>query len=93
MTKEEILEKYNDPFVDCIYGYMYGQPYINVVSAGKTEKRPDEIIRIEKSALKLSKNNDCFIYVWGWPGPDYNTYWFSDYGKTWAFSEEEIEFL
>jgi hypothetical protein len=30
------------------------------------------------------------IYIWGWPGPDYNFYKFSDYGETWAFTKEEL---
>ena len=33
----------------------------------------------------------ALIYIWGWPGPDGNTYLFSDYGRTWAFTKEEME--
>ena len=28
--------------------------------------------------------------MWGWPGPDYNIYYFKDYGYTWAFDREEL---
>lgn len=37
------------------------------------------------------ENWDYFAYIWGWPGPDYNTYYFRDYGQTWAFSIEDFE--
>lgn len=29
-------------------------------------------------------------YEWGWSGPDFNRYFLSGYGKTWALTEEEI---
>lgn len=59
---------------------MYGSRTIN-----------DEIIEINKSDLTLGKNGDCFIYVWGFPGPDVNIYDFKEYGETWAFSKDEIK--
>ena len=88
MNNDRILELYNSPEVTSIYGFMYGLPYVNVAGGGK---RPDKIIEIDKSSLILGKNKDCFVYVWGWPGPDSNIYRFSDYGVTWAYSKDEIE--
>lgn len=91
MTNEKILEWYNtvNPN-DKIYGFMYGYPTINICRHGTTYQEPDKIISISKLDLKLSKNQDCFIFIWGWPGPDANLYKFKDYGVTWAFSEEEL---
>lgn len=89
MTNEEILSRYNSAECDVIYGFMYGEPYIFVGGNPRTY-RPDEIIEIEKSNLRLGKNKNCFIFVWGWPGPDANIYYFKDYGRTWAFSPGEI---
>ena len=89
MTNEKILEWYNTSNPnDKIYGFMYGYPTINICRHGTTYQEPDKIISISKLDLKLSKNQDCFIFIWGWPGPDANLYKFKDYGVTWAFSEE-----
>lgn len=87
MTKEKILEMYNNPSVEAIYGFMYGQPFIEYADGSQ---KPDKVIQILKSELRLSKDKDSFFYVWGWPGPDYNQYKFKDYGKTWVFTDKEL---
>ena len=66
-----------------IYGYMYGQRTFNI----PLEK---DITFIPKDCLQIGKHKDCFIYVWGWPGPDANIYYFKDYGKTWSFCKEDL---
>lgn len=60
------------------YGTMYGNKW-------------DEIIEINKKEIKFCKNEDAFYYVWGWPGPDVNIYYFKDYGITWAFNMEDFK--
>ena len=65
------------PFYGCMYGY-----------AGVGEK----IISMSVNAICISKTEDCFYYVWGYPGPDYNIYKFSDYGKTWACSIYDFKY-
>jgi hypothetical protein len=40
--------------------------------------------------LEIGIHADCFIYVWGWPGPDANIYEFKDYGKTWSFYKKDL---
>ena len=77
MTKEEILKWYNDEQSDTITGSMYGFP-------------TDRFIEIEKSSLILDKNNEAFIHIWGWPGPDFTLYYFKDYGKTWYIDSKEM---
>ena len=86
MTEQEILEWYYSDDCSPIYAYMYGKPWINVCN--RLER--DRVIDIEKKELKLGADKNCFIFVWGYPGPDYNVYNFEDYGITWAFKEEEI---
>lgn len=83
MSNSEILDKWYNPYIKSIYGFMYGEPYL-------TGKQKDKIIEIEKKDCSLSEDEDSLIFIWGWPGPDYNIYYFGDYGRTWAFSEEEI---
>ena len=50
----------------------------------------DQIIEIKTSELRWSDDKEEFIYVWGYPRPDYNTYTRKTYGKGWAFSKNEI---
>ena len=71
-----------------IYGFMYGHPYIN---DGHNSR--DKIIFIPAKNLQLTSNPNgyAFFYQWGWPGPDWNIYNFSDYNKTWSFNKEELE--
>jgi hypothetical protein len=66
---------------------MYGQRYL---SYGNGTKKLDKVIKISKEELELSVDEDCFIFRWGWPGPDINFYYFKDYGETWAFTEGEL---
>jgi hypothetical protein len=82
MTNKEILDIYNSDNTKNIYGYMYGKKF--------DDKNLNKIIEIDKESLDIGRNKDRFFYVWGYPGPDYNVYLFKDYGKTWAFSREEI---
>ena len=92
-TNTQILNWYkNAPDTDCIYGYMYGQPTILVHTLTGLVEKPDEIVSIKKRSLYLSKDEDCFIYIWGMPGPDANFYEFKDYGVTWAFTKDELCF-
>lgn len=85
MIKDIILSRLAT--ADHIYGYMYGQPYIY---NGETY-RPDKIIKIKTSDLTIGKNS--LVYVWGFPGPDANIYYFSDYGITWAFTYNKIKHI
>ena len=89
LSEQGIMEKINS--CECIYGYLY--------CAGHSAC--GNIIKIKKSDLKLEQNRIplnredfkklAFIYAWGWPGPNFNTYYLEDYGKTWAFTEEELQ--
>ena len=63
-----------------IWAYMYGKPF------GKDWT--DVLVRIDVSKLHFYKNQ--FDYIWGYPGPDMNTYYLKDYGKTWCFYHKEM---
>lgn len=87
MDNKQIIEKYESESVKSIFGYMFGKPFI-ISNLGI---RKDRIIEIRKECLELGESGTSFVYVWGMPGPDFNIYWFSDYGITWAFTKEELE--
>ena len=76
--KEEVMKH------DFIYSLMY--------SSYKIDSCPleEQIVKIETSKLKWYKDDEGFIYIWGWPGPDANSYKRSTYGKGWAYTKEEI---
>lgn len=88
MTNNEIRRLFYSPSTK-FYGTMYGNPY--------WKYEWDKIIEIEKKDIKICANADAFYYVWGWPGPDANFYYFKDYGITWTFNindfirKEEVE--
>lgn len=61
-----------------MYGGQYG------------ENEWDKILEINKKDIKFCQNEDAFYYIWGWPGPDVNLYYFKDYGLTWAFNKNDF---
>jgi hypothetical protein len=73
-SKLAIIQAYLNGF----YGTMYG------MSSDK-----DKVIHVEQGSLFIGISGDL-LYVWGWPGPDYNRYKPDDYGNTWALFEHEI---
>lgn len=81
MTNNEIRYKFYSP-KNKFYGTMYGGPY------GESEL--DKILEINKKDIKFCQNKDAFYYIWGWPGPDVNFYYFKDYGLTWAFNKNDF---
>lgn len=70
---------------DIVYITMYGM-----------HKSKDRVIKIKtkeiyKFVFDWDNKGPAFIYLWGWPGPDGNTYMIDDYGETWALTREELE--
>lgn len=86
MTGKQILERLSSGSEQSIFGFMYGKPYVNT---NRGVER-DRVIEISVDSLDIIEEESCLFYVWGFPGPDYNVYYFSDYGKTWAFSKDEL---
>ena len=83
----QLIETFQSIDTKYIYAYMYCSSHQGM---GDIIQIPKEDLKFFDSK-KLRKYSPYLIYVWGWPGPDYNTYYFQDYGKTWAFSKEELE--
>lgn len=79
-NKEEIIQKFNE--AEYIYIWAYAQ---------KQWRAADWFFKIEKEKLTLSKDKEFFWFRFGYPGPDYNDYYFDDYGYTWAFTKEELD--
>ena len=63
---------------------MYSPTRVNFLSL------EEQIIKIETSELQWSEDEEKFIYIWGWPGPDYNIYSRDTYGKGWGYTKKEI---
>lgn len=77
MTKSEIVLRMES--ADGIYGTMYG---------GDEE----DYVFVPKCDLREWEKDTCtgYYFIWGYPGPDYNVYLFSDYGRTWSFDENDL---
>ena len=89
MNNSEIRFKFYSPSTK-FYGRMYGNEFIIIVKNGEMIKELDKIIEIPKEKIHFCKNDECFWYQWGWPGPDVNLYYFKDYGITWAFDKNDF---
>lgn len=76
--KQEVLEH------ETIFSLMYSPTFVD------SRSLEDQIVEIEVSKLQWYKNEEGFMYVWGWPGPDMNDYTRETYGKGWAYTKEEI---
>ena len=76
MTMEDIKSRLHE--VNYFYGFMYGF----------RENDLSHIIKIKLEEVSIVPEGIRFI--WGWPGPSYNTYLWNDYGKTWAYTREEL---
>lgn len=76
--KEEVLQHKS------IFSLMYSPVRVNHLSL------EEQIVEIKISELKWYLSNEGFVYVWGWPGPDSNSYTRETYGKGWAYTKEEI---
>ena len=76
--KEEVLQHKS------IFSLMYSPvraPHLSI---------EEQIVEIKTFWLEWYLNNEGFIYIWGWPGPDLNSYTRETYGKGWAYTKEEI---
>lgn len=69
---------------DKIYSLMYCPNRIS------SESLEDQIVEIDVKSIKWRKDKKAFDYLWGIPGPDYNTYDASNYGKGWGFTKQKI---
>lgn len=78
MEISEIKRRFYSPNTR-FYGRMYGSTSVD-----------DEIIEINKKEIRFAASGDGFIFVWDWPGPDWNFYKFVDYGKSWAFDMRDF---
>lgn len=92
MTKEEIVSLMES--ADGIWGTMFGKDVVRHFSplTGKGYFEKDDYVFISKDELKEWGTKECtgYFFIWGMPGPDYNVYLFSDYGKTWSFDENDL---
>lgn len=91
MTKEEIISRFVSNDKDVFYGTMYGGEYRSILTEDGVIREKDKAIEIKKTEVEFDPDNGFIIFIWGGPGPDYNVYRFSDYGKTWAFSMDEVD--
>ena len=76
--KDIVMEK------DFIWSLMYSPNKSKLLSL------EEQILEIKTKELIWAKDEQSFFWIWGYPGPDFNTYDISTYGKGWAFDRETI---
>ena len=76
--KEEVLQHKN------IFSLMYSPFRASHLSI------EEQIIKIKTFELKWYLNNEGFVYVRSWSGPDFSSYTRETYGKGWAYTKKEI---
>lgn len=83
------LVEINNNFYEKVMSHseFYSLMYPDYIKFLSTEK---QIISIKTSSVRWNPTKTVFYYVWGWPGPDCNMYDNENYGKTWAFTKEEL---
>lgn len=91
--ENEILLRLQSRKDNCIFGFMFGDPVYTAMNPDGTVAftEPDHIISMPVSDLEILSEQGEFLYAWGWPGPDMTLYKITDYGRTWAFTKEELE--
>ena len=91
--ENDILLRLQSGKEQCIFGFMFGEPVLTVYNPDGSIAftRPDVIDQISLSDVDIASEEGMLVYEWGWPGPDVTVYKISDYGRTWAFTKEELE--
>lgn len=80
----------NKNFYDWVMSHE--KVYSLLYSPSRIDNTPisEQLFEVKTKDLDWSFDHNSFVYVWGYPGPDYNLYTIKTYGKGWAFSKEEI---
>lgn len=91
LTAKQIVQTGN---YDCLYVFMHGRMFEDVITDAdyNKETRLAKIIKLEKKAVELDRKGLGFFFIWGFPGPDYDYFLYSDYNYSWSFSEDELLF-
>jgi hypothetical protein len=85
MTREQIFERCSSGNVNSIFAFERGVKFIGYQKDGSLKVgKPVEILAKNLVPARYC-NEEGFIY-----DLDCTFYKFSDYGETWAFSEEEL---
>ena len=85
MKSEEIVTRYNAD--RRIFGRMNGSEYTTIRTKNGIERTKDTVLEYTNDELLFCADKEVII-MRAWPN---NAYRFADYGKTWAFTEEELD--
>lgn len=69
--------------------YMWATMY-----GGPPDEKINQLFQIKIADCKYYDDwygkGSTYLYLWGWPGPDYNLYHWRDFGKTWAYELKQF---
>ena len=66
--------------------------YSLLYSPSRIDNTPisEQLFEVKTKDLDWNLDHNSFVYVWGYPGPDYNLYTIETYGKGWAFLKKRF---
>ena len=62
-----------------------------IMICGQFDRLNDKVIEMEIIQQWIADDGCGFLYIYGFPGPDYCEYRFIDYGHTWAFTRDDFD--
>lgn len=89
-ASEKLMQDLKDRFYETVISHREIYSLLYSPNRIKSMTLKEQIECIPTSKLKWSFPSTQFIYVYGWPGPDFNVYTAETYGKGWAFTKQEI---
>ena len=95
MVNESIAEHYESNECDGIYHWLFGFPFSEPCNTDEAEREQLTWLWKDRSGKNpyLSRDKAEITHIYGMPGPDYEIFYFKDYGITWAFTIKGIHIL
>ncbi len=85
----DLIELNND--VKRLFEEKASQNNDKIMIFGQFDRLNNKVIEMEIIKQWVSDDGCGFLYIYGFPGPDYCEFRFVDYGYTWAFTLEDFD--
>ena len=91
MDNKEFLEKLGID-LDILFKALYNGIYVKQLGIGNTNYMKTIITKVKAPCLKLDHETHTeLVFDQKRSGGYWDTYYFKDYGKTWALTKEELK--
>ena len=62
-----------------------------IIIHGQFDRLNNKVVEMEIIQQWIADDGCGFLYIYGFPGPDYCEFRFIDYGRTWAFTPDDFD--